>query len=290
MYHRILVPLDGSELSAGVLPYVRWLVRALNTPVELLYVIDPAHPTLTPGTGYLNSLAASFSALATVKCKIDSGYPADIIVDVAAAEPATLVAMATHGYSGAKRWLLGSVAEKVLHSLAGDLFLVRPGAGESSAEVQLKTALVPLDGSKQAERIFPTVLEMAQRLDLGIQLLHVTRRVYAAPPDAFVPVFGATPNFKELWAQDRAAANQYLTEKAAQLRAQGAAKTSAAVIEAGADGRAGEIIDHADNVAASLIAMTSHGRSGIGRWLIGSVTERVARHSKRPVFIVRPRA
>src|SRR3970040_1115257 len=119
MYKRILVPLDGSELSAGILPYVRWLAPALKAPVELLHVNDPARlarnsPPMQRG-GYLEKVAASFPGGAGVTCTIVPGNPAEIIINMASAEPGTLVTMATHGYSGAMRWLLGSVAEKVLH-------------------------------------------------------------------------------------------------------------------------------------------------------------------------------
>lgn len=288
MYDRILVPLDGSKLALGVISYVRSLAHALEAPVELLFVNDPSH--LAPsaqGRDFMDDAASSFSGIAAVRCTIESGNPADVIVDLARAQPRTLVAMATHGCSGPKRWLLGSVAEKVLHGLASDMLLVRPEEVDGGA-VQLKTLLAPLDGSESAEKVLPTVLELAKRLGAEVSLVHVTKRVYSGPPDAFLPVFGAIPNLKELWEQDKAAANKYLTEKVAQLRARGLANISSTVIEGGVDGAAAEIIDLAQKHPGSLITMTSHGQSGIGRWLIGSVTERVVRHSKRPVLVVRP--
>jgi nucleotide-binding universal stress UspA family protein len=119
-------------------------------------------------------------------------------------------------------------------------------------------------------------------------LLHVTKHVYAGPPDAFLPVFGAIPNLKELWEKDKAQASEYLAGKVEQLRAQGLANLSSKVIDGGVDGAAGEIIDFAQKIPGSLIAMTSHGQTGIGRWLIGSVTERVAGHSTTPVLVTRP--
>ena len=290
MYNRILVPLDGSKLSAGILPYVRWLAYGLKEPVELVRVNDPGQlapaPAAPPITG--SDYAASLSGIENVKCTTEVGNPAEVIIDLASAEPATLVAMATHGYSGAKRWLLGSVAEKVLHALTGDVLLVRPQDWHGSGNVQVKTILVPLDGSEVAEKILPTVSELAMGLSLSVQLVHVTKRVYTGPPDAFLPVFGAIPNLKEVWEQDKAAANKYLTEKVEQLRAQGIANVSPNTIEGGVDGAAAAIIDLAQKIPGSFIAMTSHGQSGIGRWLIGSVTERVVRHSNCPVLIVRP--
>jgi len=134
----------------------------------------------------------------------------------------------------------------------------------------------------------PTVSDLARFLNLEVLLLHVTKHVYAGPPDAFLPVFGAIPNLKELWEKDKAQASEYLAGKVEQLRAQGLANLSSKVIDGGVDGAAGEIIDFAQKIPGSLIAMTSHGQTGIGRWLIGSVTERVAGHSTTPVLVTRP--
>lgn len=292
MYNRILVPLDGSNLAAGILPYVRWLARVLKVPVELLYVDDPARlapysPRMQRGD-FLEKVAASFSGGANVKCTTESGSPAGVIINMASAAPGMLVGIATHGYSGAARWLLGSVAEKVLRALTSDLLLVRPHGVTAEGEAELKTVLVPLDCSAPAEKVLPTVSELAHSLDLEVQLVHVTKHVYAGPPDAFLPVFGAIPNLKELWEQDKAQASEYLAGKVAQLRAQGLAKLSSKVIDGGVDGAAGEIIDYAQKIPGTLIAMTSHGQTGIGRWLIGSVTERVVCHSTTPVLVTRP--
>ena len=97
-----------------------------------------------------------------MKCTIEAGNPAEVIINMVTAEPETLVAMATHGYSGAARWLLGSVAEKVLRALTSDVLLVRPQAANRDGSAELKTALVPLDYSQPAEMALPTVSELAQ--------------------------------------------------------------------------------------------------------------------------------
>ena len=290
MYKMIVVPLDGSNLSAEVLPYVRWLARSLNVPVELMHVNDRArlapHSATIQSAEYLGKTAESFSGT-SVKCSVEEGNPAERIIHAASAEPGTLVAMATHGYSGAVRWLLGSVAEKVLRALTSDLLLVRPQGANGNSAVELKSVLVPLDRSPPAEMVLPTVSSLAQLLNLEVLLVHVTKRIYTAPPDAFLPVFGSIPNLKELWEQDKAVANKYLTEKVDQLRAQGLTNLSFKVIEGGIDGAAAEIIDAAQKISGSVIAMTSHGQTGIGRWLIGSITDRVACHSRTPMLVVR---
>ena len=134
-----------------------------------------------------------------------------------AAEPGTLVAMATHGYSGAARWLLGSVAEKVADGLTTDLLLLRPEQTDTGGESALRTVLVPLDFSAAAEAILPTVTELSKSLNWQMILIHVTKRFYSGQPEILPPTFGGIPNLKEIWEQDTAAANEYLTGVAQRL-------------------------------------------------------------------------
>jgi nucleotide-binding universal stress UspA family protein len=295
MYEKILIPLDGSALSETVLAYTKWFAQALQVSVELLHVNDPTQlaPFSPPlqGNEYLKKIAASFPGVPDIKCTVELGNPADTIVDIAAAEPATLIAMATHGYSGAKRWLLGSVAEKVLRGAKNDLLLLRSLNGTSRGSGEFETILAPLDTSPLAEKILPVVAELALKLDLRVALVHVVKHFYSAPPEAFLPVFGANPpNLKRLREEAGAEANRYLSEKEAQLRAQGLTHVETVVVDAGADGAAAAIIDLAEKTANGLVVMSSHGATGISRWLIGSVTERVVRHSNGPVLVVRPRS
>jgi nucleotide-binding universal stress UspA family protein len=295
MYNKILVPLDGSKLSEGVLPYVRSLARTLNVPVEFLYVHDPLdltpYSTIMQSGEYLEGAAASFFGITDVKCAMEMGSAASTIVDLAAKQAGTLIAMATHGYSGARRWLLGSVAEKVLHAATSHLLLVRAADQDTSGEVQLKRVLVPLDGSDLAEKVLPPVIELASRANLEVLLLRVAIRVYSGSPDALLPVFGANiANLKELWAEAKLETERYLAEKVQQLRAEELPHVSCVSVESGADGAAGEIIELARKTPDSLVAMSTHGRSGVGRWVLGSVTERVVRHSSAPVLVIRSQA
>jgi nucleotide-binding universal stress UspA family protein len=292
MYSKILVPLDGSTLSEGVLPYVRSLARAMKVPVEFLRVNDTTQPTAYPPSmhfgEYFEKVKASFSGITEVRHILELGHPAGMIVDLAAEHPGTLIAMATHGYSGAQRWLLGSVAEKVLHGAKNDLLIVRTAEGHTSGEAPLKTLLVPLDGSEEAEKALSSASDLATRLPSKVVLVRVLTRFYFAPPETVVPVIGMNiPDPKELRAQDKAEASQYLADKVEQLRAQGVAQVSSVLIDGGAEGAAADIIDLAGKTPDNLVIMSTHGRSGVGRWLIGSVVERVVRHASGPVLVIR---
>ena len=231
-------------------------------------------------TDYLKQVATSFSASSSVDCSVEIGRPAEVIVDRAAAQAGTLIAMATHGRSGVKRWLLGSVADKVLHAAKNHLFFVRRDDKTKSTEaVPLKSVVVPLDGSGLAEMVIPHALELARKMDLEIVLL----RVYALP----TPVYSAedyAPDLGELWEQIRKEAQEYLEKKVSQLQKEGLRKVSAVLLEGYA---ADKIIDLARERPESLVAMCTHGRTGVGRWVLGSVTDRVVRHSDEPVLVIR---
>src|SRR5215470_985930 len=127
MYNRLLIPLDGSQIAAQVLPYARALARTLKIPVELMAVTEIL--TLTAGKAhhldnlvdaailrnqeYLQKIAQTFTGV-SIDYTVEAGAPDQAIIMKAAAHSKTLITMATHGRSGLRRWLLGSVAEKVL--------------------------------------------------------------------------------------------------------------------------------------------------------------------------------
>jgi nucleotide-binding universal stress UspA family protein len=191
--------------------------------------------------------------------------------------------MATHGRSGLNRFLLGSVAEKVLRGTANPLLLVRATEeAKSVGEAVLKSIIVPLDGSELAESVLPMVAGLAKRLDLEIELFrafHIPYNVYAGDEGYYAG------NYDEMIAGVRDEASEYLDKKVAELKKLGVAKVTC-VTKAGFAGD--EIIAFGRNTSGGLIAMCSHGRSGVKRWVLGSVAETVVRHSSGPVLITRP--
>ena len=285
MYSKILVPLDGSPLAEQILPYVRPLAVTDNIPVELLWVNDIETAQWPPRSGkeYLRQAAAKY--LTAVR-RIDSieadGKPAEEIVRRVAAEPSCLIAMATHGMSGMRRWLIGSVASKVAQLAHNPLLLVRPTENaDPAAAIELNTIFVPLDGSGLAEKALPHAVALAKRLKLAVQLL----RVYTLPSDAYIVADGViaqgAAQFREATHKE---AESYLEGKVESLRAESLDQVIGTAIEGDA---ASEIIDLAAKTANSLIVMSTHGRSGIGRWLLGSVAEKAIQHSRAPVLLIR---
>jgi len=296
MYKKILVALDGSQLSEAILPYARLLADKLKLDLELIHVIstDLATPTSAAGQvryqevmamenekgrAYLEKIAASFAPAAKIQCSIAPGSPAEVIVDKAAADRQTLIAMTTHGRSGIDRWLIGSVADKVLHGAANPLLLVRAGETVAAGGIAAwQRMIVPLDGSPLAERVIPHAKELAQALGLEIVLM----RVFGVPTPAFAEDYG--PYVEELWTQLEDEAEKYLAEQKQQLLAQGLTNV-ATVATAGFP--AEKIIDAAREHKDAVVAMSTHGRSGMNRFVMGSVTDRVVRHGGDPVLIIR---
>ena len=286
MYNKILVPLDGSKLAEGVLPYVRLLASALKLSVDLMHVNDPetvaSFPHPMQGHDYLKEVAASFTTSLAVNCRVENGRAADVIVDRASGDAGTLITMATHGRSGAQRWLLGGVAQKVLQVSTNPLFLIRPREETLARDVRLNTIILPLDGSHLAEKIFPHVIYLANRLRLEVVLI----RTYTLPTTGYFLATGVSPPaIGELGEKIKGEVTDYLQAKVEELQAEGVEKASFVAIEGKGPE---EIIDLARKTANNMVAMSTHGRSGIGRWVLGSVTDRVVCYSGDPVLVIRP--
>ena len=130
MYTKVLIPLDGSSLAEQILPYARFFAEAYGIPMELLRVSDPDIRTPfwppLPAKEYLQEVAGALPRSLEVDCVEESGKPAEVIVERAKGDPACIIAMATHGMSAARRWLLGSVAEKVIHHSRDPVLVIRP--------------------------------------------------------------------------------------------------------------------------------------------------------------------
>jgi nucleotide-binding universal stress UspA family protein len=297
----MLIPLDGSNLAENVLPYARVLAQALGLPIDLLSVVESldfartthgghtrsvdslVEAAMRAGEEYLQDVVApSFTGIGVDHCFVEQGNPGAIIIDRAARDKGTLIAMGTRGRSGIHRWLLGSVAEKVLRGTANPLLLVRGDEeGKSDGAATLKSIIVPLDGSKRAESALPQAIDIAKKLNLAI----VLTRAYQIPVYAYGGADATyLPDLDALLTDLKEETGAYLEAKVNELRGNGIEKVSSIpLLGSGAD----EIIDLARKTPDNFIAMCTRGRSGVERWVLGSVTEKVVRHSGDPVLVLR---
>jgi nucleotide-binding universal stress UspA family protein len=167
-----------------------------------------------------------------------------------------------------------------LRGTSNPLLLIRssdkPRANEQAS---FSSVMVPLDGSDLAEEVLPSVVDLAKKLDFEVILF----RAYTVPYAIYggVGVYAVDPD--QLIAAIDTDVSQYLQEKVDVLRKTGLERVSCASKEGLS---ADEIIKFARRTPDNLIAMCTHGRSGVKRWVLGSVTETVVRHSGNPVLVI----
>src|SRR5262245_46909506 len=247
MYGKLLIPLDGSRTAEKVLPFARVLARTLNLPIELLEVVDVsaanAHAAgdkarfldvlIAEGEResreHLKAVAAEFPG-SRITCSVERGDPAEVIIERAAADN-TLIAMATHGRSGVNRWIMGSVAEKVLRRSESTMFLVRADeASPAENAAPIRSIVVPLDGSELAESVLPTVAEIAKSLDLEAMLY----RAYELAASAYYGSEDYLPNYDAMLVELKTEVEEYLAKKVEALKSTGLSRVSSvAVVGAG---------------------------------------------------------
>ena len=306
MYDRILVPLDGSPLAEQVLPYVTRISLGLGIPVHLLQIFpspsealaDPRHGRYGTGISagihdesidYLNSVLSKTAGM-EITSEAHEGDAVSRIIDAAEKSPASLLAMSTHGRSGVTRWLMGSMTDRVLHATKNPMLIVHGRQeGEPEPDTNLETIIVPVDGSSLSEQVIPDVAALAKAMNLKVILLRVvaTAEEFSAQT-GYQRVEGMLgihfSSFEEMATEVGDQASAYLQGLEEKLREQGVASVEHRVVRGAA---AHVIMDVAQETPDSLVAMTTHGRSGPARWTMGSVTDRVVRHSGDPVLVVR---
>lgn len=286
MNKRILCPLDGSYLSDEILTQVRRILGKQDAEVILLHVL-PA-PGAAPSAEHEAELRRANYHLdrqrealqkegTTTRCELATGDdPAQEIVRFADRCEPWLVAMSSHGRTGFDRWVRGSVAERVMERCRFPILTANPaGLGNSAEKAQLRFSriLVPVDGSECAMAILPMVAELARMYESTVMLF------YVAP---MPKVHGELdPNLVKYWTAAEAA--PVLEPYRAQMVKEGVA---AKIITAAGD-PAQEILRASEQGQCDLVAMTTHGRTGLSRWLYGSVAEKVLRHLRWPLLVKR---
>jgi len=230
---------------------------------------------------YLEAHAAPLRADGLdVAIDVRCGPAADVIVEAALGQHVKMIVLATHGYSGLKRWALGSITDKVVHATSTPVFIVRSEA--SAHEPALKRIMVPLDGSVLARQALPLAAELARLARSELILLEAvptTMEAYPGFPSRGRPI----PQLADLLASLRDQAATELGDLADDLRAHGLSVSTYV-----ANGHAAEVlVDAAGQHSIDLIVMATHGYSGLRRWAIGSVADKVLHATRTPLLLVR---
>lgn len=282
MLKTILVPLDGSPLAERALPFARRLAHASGARLNLIRVADHFEERLAGDEEAQTYLDVLFAGLAEAgltgetQVLASRHHPANAIVDRSHGH-ADLVVMATHGRSGLGRAIYGSVAEDVLRQAEVPVLMVPPTGQPLWPTEGTLRILVPLDGSTFAEEILTPAVSLAKALGAELRLLRIVEPVYPLNPE--LTAYSTTRAEAEL-----AEAQAYLESVSSKLVPAGVAMTARAVMGVPAP----TLMAVAAEESVSVIAMATHGRTGLARIVIGSVATSVLRQTKVPMLLARP--
>lgn len=271
---KFLVPLDGSPLAEVALSHVERLAEGARLQgegvrVHLVAVVPASDPGSAWPQTYLAGVQRGLDAqgIPNERHIRRSESAGDEIVIVARGLPADLVVMSSHGRGGLLRLVRGSVAEHVLRRSPCPVLLLTP---RTQAPRKVERILVPLDGTERSAAVLPLVERIAKAERAKVLLLRVTWDATTRP---LLAVYCSADRMIET-----------LTPWKTQLESAGLEVEVRA-----AEGDAGrEILHHAESADVDLIAMATHGHTGMTRLIEGSVTEHVLRMTRRPLLVVRP--
>lgn len=287
-YRKILVPLDGSDLSERAIAPALTLAEAMEAQLLLLRVVTPIPPAMDPqfydqmnrqmedeATAYLHQWRARLrDRYDDVIVAVRRGGAAETIIQIAQADSCDLIMISSHGRSGLGRWVYGSVAEKVLRSGCCPTLIIRAQVEDDL--FRHRHVLIPLDGSELAEQALAPAQAIAAATGGRLTLLRVGEATHLTVETKVV-----RQQSDYLEENERAKAEAYLTQ------------ISVGDLPPGRISRhfargpvADVIIDYAAHQDVDLIVISSHGRSGIHRWIHGSVAEKVLRGATCATLII----
>ena len=271
---RILVPVDGSESADSALDHAVSLAKAAGAEIHLLSVVDPyvlstvveRKEVEVELEGVVQDAAARVrDADVEVSTTVEVGFPHEEILDAVADEEIDLIVMGTHGRSGLQRFVLGSVAEKVVRLSPVPVLTVRTGA---TGTRPYEDIVVPTDGSEAAEPAERWGVDLAGQFDAVVHALSVVPK-------------------GRIRSSETVAAHEEAARKAVDrvvARGESSGVRTADTVDHGIPHRT--IVDYCEDTDADLVVLGTHGRTGVERFVLGSVAEKVVRLSETPVLVV----
>jgi len=296
MFERMLVPLDGSTNSEMVLPYVKEIASKFNSHVVLVRISEPAE-TIQECRLYLEGTAKRLQSEMKDRCKdneseialkVLTGNPAAEILNLSREIECNLIAMASRGVTGQPRSVLGNVADKIVRGSGYPVLLVRKAPEEQTISQKrlIKRIMVTLDGSRLSEAALPPGESLSRALGAEIILFRVIEPSLVAANPRMTLMQSTTQQYSDSFVANsiRPFVLAYMDSIEQSLTRTGL-RASIAVREGVVPG---QIVDYAAGNQIDLIVMSTHGWTGFGRWVFGSVTEQVIRTGDKPVMVVRP--
>jgi nucleotide-binding universal stress UspA family protein len=303
MHESIVVPLDGSTAAEHALPWAMSIAQQEGAALQLVRVHVPPTPVMVGSElasdvvldsalrdielKYLEDMSNRLSGATTVPVRhlLLEGTVAESVQDYARAVKAGLIVMTTHGRGAFIRFWLGSVADAIIRHSTVPTLLIRPldeKAADLSTRPFIHRIVIPLDGSPLAERIIAPATQLGKAVGAQYDLvlvLDAVENIEALAQRKIRLPGGWFPEATE------AKAESYLEQVAHRMRGHSFI-VHKSVIEHGS--AAGAILDYAKTISHSVIAIATHGRSGLKRLLLGSVADKIIRAATMPVLVYHP--
>jgi nucleotide-binding universal stress UspA family protein len=292
MYETILVPTDGSVHAARAARQAEYVAGLFDADVHLLSVVDvdaEAGPFSAGGVGEdfveelregaRESIRETNSHLGVdAETAVRTGRPSQAILEYVDEAGVDVIAMGTHGRTGVRRTVMGSVAERVLSHADVPVLTTRvPEEGAVDEETEYEEILVPTDATETVDPAVEHALAVAERTDARIHVVHVVHVGTTVGAGLSTPA--AVLSALESAGEDA-------TEQVAD-RAREAGLSAVTEVREGTPAKS--IVSYAEEADVDLLAMATAGRTGLSRFLLGSTTEQVIRHADRPVLAVNAR-
>ncbi len=292
----ILFPTDFSDVAEGAFAHAAHLALRYDATIHVFNVAVPdeeeegtnpmdflpVNPIDADAVGEapiqhvdVQTATQERGSVPVVYTQTDRGSPSEAIIDYADEQDADLVVMGTHGRQGMDRLLSGSVSEEVVRGASCPVFTVLPSETDPGIPT-ISRVLAPVDLSEESELVIDHAAALSDSYAAPLDLLHVVEE--AAYPNAY-GLDAVPPDPPSV--QDRA--REALETLAGRLEL----RTDPVNIHVLTGNAAGDIVEFAATHDADLIVMATHGRTGMERFLIGSVAEKVVRQAPCPVFTLK---
>jgi nucleotide-binding universal stress UspA family protein len=269
-FEHLLVPLDGSRFAEMALPMAEKLSRIYRTHLTLVTAVGEEAEYLRQTAERLRGHGLD------VDYVVGDGSVVDVTRSTVEERGVDLVVTSTRGGSGARHWLTGGVASRIVQAISQPVLLVQSDGQDNGKSPPLKRLLVTLDGSETSELVMPYAMALSDTFQGEILLLSV--------PDVPEPTeFGASVDWVESKRTEaETEAWKYLDTIVAAVRDECPAVRTVVT----GSRPASAIVDVSRSEGADMIIMATRGRGGIERLWVGSVTERVVQNTQLPVFLL----